>query len=296
MRQQERNRKPQPRSSRKVSLNPQSMARVEGLLTEILTDLAKVLVVSGYGISGLTRLTKLAYLNAAQALEQAQSGRASHARVAALTGLTRTEVSKLSRGIPQIESEGRSPANRAQRVSLGWANDPDYCEKSGSPKVLPFSRGRKSFESLVKRYSGDIPVRAMFLEMSRLGMILETPSKHIRLVRASPPVKSDTVNALAAIMPWTKFLADGQSDEARDLSANTVRLELNFESLPQLFSTVRELQERANVFIASIQELSAGRSKRHSHKLHVSIALATRVPRDNSSTKRGAVRKSHVEA
>lgn len=272
-----------------------SQDRLEELVTEILTDLARVLVVSGYGVSGLSRLTKRAYLNAAQALERDSHRKNSHARIAALTGLTRTEVSKLSREANEGEKRSVAPVNRAQRVSQGWSTDPDFCERRGVPKILPFSRHRRSFESLVKRYSGDIPARAMFLEMRRLGLTEETVSKEIRLVRLKAPIKQETVTALDAIKPWANFLADTKNEESNDLNANTVRLQLGFESLPQLFSAVRDLQSRANTFVASIKELGSQRSARHQHKLQVSIALATRVPRGVGSSKRKVTRKSHVK-
>ncbi len=281
------------RGNRRTNHAPRSQTRLEALVTEILTDLARVLVVSGYGVSGVSRLAKRAYLNAAQALDHDSSHKSNHARIAALTGLTRTEVSKLSResavGMPQKAL----PTNRAQRVSLGWVTDPDYCDKPGVPNSLPFTRHRRSFESLVKRYSGDIPARAMFLEMKRLGMTEETRSKEIRLVRLDAPLKQDTVKALGAIKPWAQFLADAHSDERNELAANTVRLQLNFDSLPQLFSAVRELQDRASAFVASVSELGAPGFTRYPHKLHVSVALATQVPRVETASKRKPTRKSH---
>jgi hypothetical protein len=280
----------------RVSRAPRSQLKIEGLVTEILTDLARVLVVSGYGVTGVSRLAKRAYLIAAQTLEHDSPRKANHARIAALTGLTRAEVSRLSRERVARNAQGLLPASRAQRVSFGWATDPDYCDRPGTPKVLPFSRSRKSFESLVKRYSGDIPARAMFLEMKRLGMTEETESKTIRLIRLDAPIKQETVTALDAMRPWANFLADSNTDESRNLNANTVRLQISFESLPQLFSAVRELQDRATAFVANIRELGAGDSARNPHKLQVSIALATRVPRVSGTVRRKVTGKNHVES
>ncbi len=252
---------------------------LEHRLAEILTDLARVLIASGYGIAGLTRLARQAFVDAALGLEQAGGRRQSHARIAALTGLTRVEVSQLSRSGTSPRARGVQPVNRAQRVSLGWISDEKYCGNAGQPRILPFAGSRASFEKLVKTYSGDIPARAMLSEMIRLGMAREAPDKSIRLVRSDCPVPRHTTTALRAISPWTRFLAESTSDEARELHANSVRVTLSFESLPQLFSAVRELQDRAQAFVTSVHELAAHGKASRSHKLQVSIALATRIPK-----------------
>ena len=271
-------------------LRPQ--LNVEQRLAEILTDLARVLVSSGYGIGGLSRLAKQAFVDAAQALAQSDGHRQSNARIAALTGLTRAEVSLLARSQTRIEGHSRLPINRAQRVSLGWVSNDSYCDRFGRPKILPFTGSRTSFEKLVKCYSGDIPARAMLSEMTRLGMVRETPDKSLKLVRIDSPISRHTTTSLNAISPWTRFLAEGSCDEARELHANTARVTLSFESLPQLFSAVRELQGRTEAFVTSVHELGAHGKAAQPHKLQVSIALATRVPRSDRSSNRKKLRSS----
>jgi hypothetical protein len=248
-----------------------------------------VLVASGYGFGGLTRLARQAFVDAAQDLEQAGGRRQSHARIAALTGLTRAEVSQLSRSGTKTRGHDTHPVNRAQRVSLGWISDEKYCDSAGRPRILQFSGGRASFEKLVKIYSGDIPARAMLSEMMRLGMAREERDKSIRLVRTDCPVPRHTITALRAISPWTRFLAESSSDEARELNANTARVTLCFESLPQLFSAVRDLQDRAQAFVTSVHELAAHGKASRPHKLQVSIALATHVPKVDRSRNRKKV-------
>lgn len=260
--------------------------RVENLLQEILTDIAKVLITSGYGVSGLNGLAKRAYLSAAQSLGQPGEHKITNARVAALTGLTRTEVTRLSRSRRRPGELILSPFNRAHRVSMGWVSDKEFCTRSGRPRELQYSNHRNSFEQLVKRYSGDIPARAMLSEMTRLGMAAESPLKTVRLIQVDTPLRRQTLAALGAIKPWTEFLADDQSDEDRQLKANTARIQLNFESLPQLLAVVRELQGRAEAFVRSVRELGPVKKSRAPHRLDVSIALATRIPKSIDSAKR----------
>ena len=61
-------------------------------------------------------------------------------------------------------------AHRATRVLGGWHRDPDFCGKDGYPKVLPME-GEGSFAALVRRYSGDIPSKAMLEELARVTAV-----------------------------------------------------------------------------------------------------------------------------
>ncbi|KQU81098.1 hypothetical protein ASE08_12615 [Rhizobacter sp. Root16D2] len=60
--------------------------------------------------------------------------------------------------------------NRAARVLTGWIRDADYLDPSGEPLPVQFD-GERSFATLVKRYSGDMPARAVLDELLRVGAI-----------------------------------------------------------------------------------------------------------------------------
>jgi hypothetical protein len=119
--------------------------------------------------------------------------------------------------------------------------------------------------------------------MTRLGMTRENQDRSVKLVRIDSPISRHTTKTLNAISPWTRFLSEANCDEAQELNANSARVTLTFESLPQLFSAVRELQDRAEAFVTSVYELEANGKAVRPHKLQVSIALATRLPRMNRS-------------
>ena len=249
---------------------------MENRLAGILKDLAKVLVSNGYGISGLNRLAKRAYFEAALDLDLAAGRRKNNARIAAATGLTRTEVSRMSR--ESVDNTVTAPANRAQRICMAWTSDRAYSNPRGNPSVLPFSGKVGSFERLVKDYSGDIPVQAMFSEMRRLKMVRRDIDNNVQLVRSSIPVSRQTTVTLRALSPWVSFLSQTSENERAELNANSIEVALNFQTIPELFAAVRELQRRASAFVDGIHELDGGKKARPSFKLEVSLALATRVP------------------
>jgi hypothetical protein len=55
-------------------------------------------------------------------------------------------------GAPPREHRGRV---RAERVLLGWWNDPEFQDRAGTPKCLKRKGSGLTFTTLVKRYSGD---------------------------------------------------------------------------------------------------------------------------------------------
>jgi hypothetical protein len=63
-------------------------------------------------------------------------------------------------------------ANPVNMVIHYWHYDPDFCASPGVPKALPFD-GPASFNSLVRRYAGDIPAGAMRTELFRTDTISE---------------------------------------------------------------------------------------------------------------------------
>lgn len=246
--------------------------KIEQLLAEILSELAAVLVSVGYGISGLNRLTRRAYFEAAKHHGARSSGKLSIAKIAAQTGLTRVEVSQLSREGRSLSRKRVMPLNRAHRLSIGWQSDPRFCKASGEPYALPFSGRPRSFSALSKQYSGDIPARAMLLEMKRLRMVTTDRSGTIRLVRTGPHVTRRALTTLGAISPWIRFLAN---DLSRQLSAaEQHQITLKFASAHQAMAAIRELNKRTRAFLTSVDELGANASVPQGCELDVAIAFA----------------------
>jgi hypothetical protein len=246
---------------------------LERRLSEILEDLAALLIGSGYGVSRMNRLVRLAYLNAAKSLGHEKE--TSNARIAALTGLTRIEVSRLSKqGIQQ--SDTRTPLNRAQRVAIGWVSDAEYCTRLGKPRALPFSGRSTSFSKLVRVYSGDIPARAMLYEMQRLNMVQCETNGSVRLLRVGTVPSKQTQTSLRALARWTRFLASG--DDNQELFARTFQVKLRFDSGQQANAALRELERRVSAFVSGVEQLGQNERRSDCHEIDLSLAFATRAP------------------
>jgi len=218
-------------------------------------------------------------VNAAAAIDRDAGEKVSIARIAASTGLTRTEVSRLLRTKSQNLSDMPGPQNRAIRVAVGWLSDKDFRVSRGDPRPLHFSAGKRNFSQLVKRYSGDIPARAMLLEMKRAEMIRLGDDDLIHLVRREAPVPRKTVSAMRAISPWVDSLWESiQTAGPSELSSRTSQLSLHFDSLPQVKAALREINERRIAFVSGVSEMGTRYSRESRYDLRITIAVASTTP------------------
>jgi len=108
----------------------------------------------------------------------------SKSRVAVLTGLTRIDVNQLLSMPAPDEIAQQEHYHRAALVLSGWANDAEY-RRDGTPiPRLPFEADAGlSFSSLVQRYSGGAPARAVLDELERNGAVRVLTDRTIELVR-----------------------------------------------------------------------------------------------------------------
>jgi len=137
-------------------------------LRHALTNLALLLIDQGITAAEMHSLNAEAFVAAAVQRSRLKNGRVNQSRVAIMTGLTRTEIRK------KLEAQTLETPRiyGAQRIMDGWRRDPEFCDSSGAPLDLKLSGDYGSFESLARRYSGDIPARATLEELRRLKAIV----------------------------------------------------------------------------------------------------------------------------
>jgi len=253
--------------------------RIDQLLAGILYSLAQLLLKQGYGQRRFAQLTKFAFVDAARSIVGNVASRASIARIATLTGLTRLEVSRLLTVDYQHPLGSEDKLNRASRVAIGWSTDELFLDSRRKPKSLAFKTSRGGFAQLVKKYSGDIPARAMLMEMSRLGLVKSSKSGVVSLVRATPSLPKSTFAAIRAISPWVNLVAEsGNSTHSNVLASSALQKKIHFASISEANAAARELETRWNAFAASIQQLATSERRTTAYEVTVTIALATGTP------------------
>jgi hypothetical protein len=150
---------------------------------KMLPPLVRILLRNGMAAKSFYELVKHAYVQVARTKFGIRGKPATTSRIAILTGLTRKEVQALL-DMPVNREDHRygDQYNRASRVITGWLRDPDFGDGNGHPSPLHTKGKRFSFSALVKRYSGDIPVRALLDELLRVRAVKRLSDGRIGLV------------------------------------------------------------------------------------------------------------------
>lgn len=160
-------------------------------VTSILRPLVRLLLKQGIAFDALSDQLKLLYVEVAETEFAIPGKKQTVSRISTITGLTRKEVTKARSNGAMDLGTGTQQYNRAARVISGWVRDKEFCNKNGKPKDLNIDTGESNFAALVKKYSGDIPYRAIADELIRVGAIEKLDNNSLKLVKhAYIPVKN----------------------------------------------------------------------------------------------------------
>jgi hypothetical protein len=143
--------------------------RGASVLQELLTELAFVLLPRGMTPKRFGELARSAFVQAAANMSKLRNGKVNHSRIAAQTGLSRANVKQLLRS--NVFDSVRPDQTPVRRVINGWRTDRKFANRDGRPKRLRISGSSVSFISLVKKYGGDVPHRAVLDELRRIGAV-----------------------------------------------------------------------------------------------------------------------------
>lgn len=152
-------------------------------LTKLLRPLARILLQQGISYDAAAELLKRSYVDVADKEFMLTGKKQTVSRISTLTGLSRKEVNKIKEEPKLNLSDLNQQYNRAARVISGWTKDNDFLNNKGKPAELSLTNGKKSFAELVKKYSGDIPVRAITDELIRVGAVKLTKNDSIKLLQ-----------------------------------------------------------------------------------------------------------------
>ncbi len=243
----------------------------------ITLPLVKILVRKGVSFGEFSQLIKRAYVEAAETSLMASEGKATTSRLAIVTGLTRKDAAQL-RKAPETDESTVNKYNRSIRVIRGWLEDTNFGTSDGHPRVLTLS-GDASFETLVGRYSGDMPTKAMLDELLRVGVVEKHNENLVSLLRRAYIPVGDEGEKLA-ILGADVALLIGTIDHNLTAPANEGLFQrkvaynnLPDECLPEFKLLVnkhgQQFLERLNTFLAKHDQdrtpLSSNSSSSRNH-------------------------------
>lgn len=191
---------------------PQSKSQppLASAILQLLRPLVKILLRNNVPQQTLAEWARQVYVEVANSEFGLAGKKQTVSRIAILTGLTRKEVQRLLNQPANAQHSTGEEYHRASRVITGWVRDPDFGDGKGHPHPLRMEAKGASFADLVKRYSGDMPARAMLDELLRAGAVKQLKDGRICLLsRGYVPQKgsaeklnilgSDTADLIATI-------------------------------------------------------------------------------------------------
>jgi len=161
-------------------------------LLKLLRPLIRVLLRNGVSFGTFADLAKWVFVDVASQEFGIKGRKQSTSRISTITGLSRREVMRI-RNLPQKKvTQTTERHNRASRVIAGWRREKDFLDDAGNPKPLPMDGPKGSFGELARRFSGNVPARAIYDELLRLGAVQQMDDGMIHLqTRAYIPKSTD---------------------------------------------------------------------------------------------------------
>jgi hypothetical protein len=159
-------------------------------LLRLLRPLARILLRNGVSFSTFSDLAKWTYVDVATREFGIAGRKQSTSRVSVITGLSRREVMRV-RKLPRPDVTASTERhNRAARVIAAWRRESAFLDGDGNPARLPLEGPGATFSELVKRFSGNVPPRAILDELLHVGAVERRDDGNIGLLtRAYIPRK-----------------------------------------------------------------------------------------------------------
>jgi Family of unknown function (DUF6502) len=146
-----------------------------------MLPLARFLIRHGIDYTAFAEQSRWAFVHAA-AMDSGERGRAaSVARVSAITGIGRREVTRLRATVDEDASDLAAWWRRLGDILQRWHTEADYIDSHGNPIDLSTEEGG-GFDTLVKRYGGEMSSSFVLRELRRLRSVQDLSNGRIRVV------------------------------------------------------------------------------------------------------------------
>jgi hypothetical protein len=165
-------------------------------ILKLLRPLVRLMLRNGFTYGDFADLSKWTFMDVASKEFCIPGRKQTVSRVSVITGLTRKEVSRLQKIETPDDSAIAHQYNRAARVISGWLRDSRFQNKNGVPSALEFDKGKNNFSDLVREHSGDVPPRAIYDELMRVGTIAKDEKGKIVLLSDGYIPRNDELGKL----------------------------------------------------------------------------------------------------
>ena len=165
-------------------------------VTKLLRPLIRILLRNGIPYGIFADLAKRVYVDIAADEFGIPGRKQSISRISIITGLSRKEISRVNLLPEQRDEDATERYNRAARVISGWVRDRDFLDDQNHPAELRMEGSGPTFNELVRRFSGDVPARAVLDELLHVGAVERVGTHSIRLIQRAYLPKTDEASML----------------------------------------------------------------------------------------------------
>lgn len=139
----------------------------------LFRPVARIMLRAGMNWRELADVCKATYVEVATEDFGIRGRPTNISRVAILTGLTRKEVRRLRTLLQEATPDTFNRMNHATRVLSAWYQDEEFLGDDGRPAQLPPAGETRSFESLCRKYVGDVAATTMLKELKHVDAVAE---------------------------------------------------------------------------------------------------------------------------
>ncbi|MBW1865387.1 MAG: hypothetical protein JRI64_07135 [Deltaproteobacteria bacterium] len=162
-------------------MNTNHLKSLSAAILRLLRPLVRILLRNGVSYGTFNDLARWMYVDVAMKEFSIDGRKQSTSRVSVLTGLSRKEVKRMQEISRPEDTEHDERYNRAARVIAAWRREREFLDADDKPSALPISGPGSTFSEIVRRFSGDVPVRAILDELLRVGAVKRLDNGKISL-------------------------------------------------------------------------------------------------------------------
>ena len=155
---------------------------IESMVVRIIGPLVRIMLRNGIAHGAFADIVRKVYVDAGFAEVRRRGQKDTISNVSILTGINRKEVKRLHEALSIDTDQSLKKFNRIVRVLAGWQHDEEFLDEQNEPLDLKLEGEQASFTSLVRRYSGDMPVVAMLNSLLNSGNIAVIDNGNIQLI------------------------------------------------------------------------------------------------------------------
>ncbi len=229
-------------------------------LGELLEPLAGFAHDAGLSVHEVETLLRIAAVRSAAKRQRQVSQRVNISGIAASTGLSRAEISRILESPARAEAATTTTKAREQqatnRILSAWHEDPQFTKSNGQPAELKIFGAGATFDALVKQHGRGLPTRAMLDELARAQALEVLPGQKVRakaLVAADRGASPQAIKAFGqrAEQLLSTLLATMRDPDGHQFVTHIEGAVHSVEVLPVLR---REVAARGSDFLASMRD------------------------------------------